>query len=73
MKCLIEVEDLLSAINNMADDSIVYSHLIELIAGRKSIGDTTDAITSDYRKIVTKIVKDYCKEKENDNGNSNQD
>ena len=64
----IEVEDLLSAVNNMVDDSIVFSHLIELTSGRKSIEDTTDAITSDYRKIVTKIIKDYCKDKENDNG-----
>ena len=69
----IEVEDLLSAVNNMVDDSIVFSHLIELTSGRKSIEDTTNAITSDYRKIVTKIIKDYCKEKEKANGSSNQD
>ena len=54
------IDGLLDAIYNMADDSITFSNLVNLVSGRKDIEETVTAIGDDYRKIVMDVIKKYC-------------
>ena len=54
------VDGLIDDIYNMADDSIVFGHIIGLTSGRKGIEETVNAITDAYRKIIIPIIKKYC-------------
>lgn len=54
------IDGLLDNIYNMVDDSITFSHLVDLVSGRKDIEETVTAIGDDYRKIVMDVIKKYC-------------
>lgn len=60
------IDGLLDDIYNMVDDSITFSHLVDLVSGRKDIEETVTAIGDDYRKIVMDVIKKYCEDGDTD-------